>query len=164
MRRPRRRPEKMVIRLLLEAPATPRELSDAEELFGRHGFEVRAEAGYPLTGGPVTELTWAVYVVLAVPIAAFLNSFAAEAGRDAYAAAKSWIKDVFDSRGREGPGVLLVLDGEETQLRLHSEWRDEALEALREVDWDHARGGFLTWDQARREWTAAHPDAETETS
>jgi len=95
-------------------------------------------------------LPWVIYVTIAVPIAAFFQSFASEAGKDAYAAVKQWVKDVRETRN--GDGSMVLRDPEHSNLVLNSGIPDEALEALRDLDWSEKRGDYLVWNDSRGEW------------
>jgi hypothetical protein len=49
---------------------------------------------------------------------------------------------------------MVLRDPDRTNLILHSSYPDEALDALRELDWDAVRGDYLVWDEERRGWRA----------
>ena len=149
----------VVTRVLIEAGPGPAEhVAATQEVFARWGFRVEPRPEYPLTGGPATEILWAVYVVAAVPLASFFHALASEAGKDAYAAMKDWVKDVTEARrAAGGSGVILIFDSADVQLRIPSPISDEALDRLHDVDLQQAAGGFISWDEERNEWIVALP-------
>ena len=123
-----------------------------DETFGRAGFEVHSRAAMIRRSADV--LPWIVHVTLAVPFVAFFAKFGSEAGKDAYAAVKAWAKAMFEARKESGlgRGAISVVDLNGTELVLASDWPDEALDALAEMDWDQVEGGYLVWNEAEGEW------------
>ena len=140
--------------VVIEDTATPAEVEAVEEAFRRHGLDVEVRTGYGRKA--LGESGWVVVVLLGVPVALFFKGFMDELGRaaarDAYGPVKAWIRDVWRSRGAAGTGSILLRDDEHTTLALSSSLADEALDALREIDWEQQRGGWLLWDAERREW------------
>ena len=151
-------------RVMVEGGAVPEEVAAVQGLLKRWGFEIDVEAGVPLSGGPPVDYVWIVYVWLAVPIASFFEAFGAEAGRDAYTAAKAWIRDIFDTRRTIGePGEIALAAPDGSHLRLSTALPSEALDALREIDWSNARGGLIYWEPDRKEWLVwTEPDDHAE--
>lgn len=139
-----------------EAGAHAPELAAVREVFQRAGFEVDVQPVLIRRSAGV--LPWIVSVTLTVPIAAWFTSFAVESGKlaaqDAHAAVKVFAKGVFAARhdAGSGRGALDLEDPEGSQLILSSDLPDEALDALAGIDWDEARGGYLTWDTTERRW------------
>ena len=138
------------VEVALERGATDDERAAVEEAFRRVGFDVRATDTVEYrSSGPVP---WIVMVTLATPIAAFFHAFAAEAGKDAYAAVKQWVRDLWDARATAGEGAVRLHDAQRSTLVLSTRIPDEALDALSRVDWEAVSGDYLTWDEARGEW------------
>ncbi|HEX7279300.1 MAG TPA: hypothetical protein VF255_06700 [Solirubrobacterales bacterium] len=61
-------------------------------------------------------------------------------------------RTVFESEEGEDRGRLEVLDKDGTRLTMSSRLPDEAVSALRDMDWSNIRGGSLTWVADRRAW------------
>ena len=63
---------------------------------------------------------WVVQVVVLVPIASFFARFGAEAGKDAYAAVREWVREGWEARGGAGTGEgsLVLMDSEASHLIL----------------------------------------------
>jgi hypothetical protein len=91
---------------------------------------------------------WVIVVTLATPVAAFFQSFGAEAGKDAYATVKAWFREIRDTTGRPGYVDLRAPNG--SHVVLPSDIPDEAVDALHEA-WA-ARGSYPVWDPAARAW------------
>jgi hypothetical protein len=143
---------KSIERVLVDDAASSDEVRAVEEAFAASGFPVHIDPRYERRGAGV--YPWVVSITLTVPIGAFLAAFAAEGGKDAYAAAKGWIRTVWAAR-RESVadhGSIELVDPEHTHLILATRITDEALDALATIDWDAVRGDYLVWDDARSEW------------
>jgi hypothetical protein len=100
-------------------------------------------------------LPWIVVIyLLDKTIGSFFQGFGTEAGKDAYPAVKTWVKEVFEARrgSGDGSGSLRLRDTDHTTLDLHNSLPDEALDALRTVEWEKVRGDYLTWNGERGEW------------
>ena len=140
----------MILPLLIEEEAPPGQAQAVDETFARAGFEAEARAALARRSADV--LPWIVYITLAVPIVAFFNAFGGEAGKDAYAAVKTWAKAMYEARKQSGlgRGHISVVDPAGTELVLASDWPDDALDALVEIDWDQVEGGYLIWYEG--EW------------
>jgi hypothetical protein len=152
----RLRRRRTIERVSIEGGASPEEVAKVQKLFADSGFSVDVDAGLPLSGGPPTDLVWGIYVFLGVPVAAFFSTLGAEAGKDAYAATKYWIKQIVAARkSPDGTGQISLAGRDGSHLRLSSELPDEALDALRDIDWSTLGDGFLTWDDDRGRWTVA---------
>ncbi len=139
----------------IEETATTVEVEAVRAAFARAGFDVEVVADYSLRarGG----LPWIIELALTVPVSAFFAAFGAEAGKDAYAATKRWVKDVIRSRAgsNAAEGTLHLVDSEHTHLKLDTGVPDEAIDAARDIDWDSMRGGYLFWSTDRKEWVNA---------
>jgi len=136
----------------IEAEATAGQEEAVNEVFRRAGFEVESHATIFRASADLKP--WLVHVTVLVPLAAFFAAIGAQAGKDAYAVAKAWAKDMFEARKNSGLGrgsiVLHDLNG--TQLILSSQWPDGAFDALPELDWAELEGGYLTWDETEGRW------------
>jgi hypothetical protein len=132
--------------------ATDAELEAVDQAFRRAGFEVRAEAVVGRKSEGV--LPWVIYVTLTAPIASFFGSFAVEAGKDAYSTVKRWLREICESRQESGngSGAVVLRDSEGSSLILTSQLPEEALDALRGLDWSEKRGDYLIWSHDRGEW------------
>jgi hypothetical protein len=136
----------------VEDTASRDQVRAVAEAFARAGFEVEVEPDYGRRA--LGDLPWVVYVPLAVPISAFFTAFASEAGKDAYAVVKSWVHDVWEARAGagNGEGSVHLADPDASNLILSNSLPDEALDALRDLDWDELGGGYIVWNAVRREW------------
>lgn len=145
---------RLIDSVLIDDRASPDDIAAVEKAFTRSGLSAKVEPGYPLSGGAALPVDWVVHVALAAPIAAFFAAFGAEAGKDAYAAFKRWFRDVSDARKptSENGQIILYALVEETAVVLHAQTSDDALAALREVNWPAIRGGHVVWDAERRTW------------
>ena len=147
----------MIESVYTEAGAGPGELAAVRDAFRRAGFEVEVEAVVLRRSARVV-LPWIVSVTLTVPIAAWFTAFAVESGKlaaqDTHAAVKAFVKGIFAARqdAGSGRGALDLEDPEGSHVSLTSDVPEEALDALGGIDWDEARGGYLTWDPAERKW------------
>ena len=77
---------------------------------------------------------------------------------------KAWTKAMFEARKESGlcRGAISVVDLNGTELVLASDWPDEALDALAEIDWDQVEGGYLVWNEAEEEWIDQLPSQPRE--
>jgi hypothetical protein len=143
--------------ILIEDTAPSGHTKAVARTFERAGFKVEVKAEYGRKAADV--LPWVVRAVVLVPIAAFFASFGGEAGKDAYASVKEWVRDVWESRKGAGTeeASLVLMDSDASQLILSSSLPNEALDALRRIDWREKHGGYLVWDSAEREWRDATP-------
>jgi hypothetical protein len=103
-------------------------------------------------GGP--ELPWIISIAVGVPLAHFFGGFFGAAGKDSWEVVKGWIRELRAARGaRRGTITLRSSDG--TDVRIGSSLPDEALDALRDVDWSQQIGADLTWDAEAGRWRDA---------
>lgn len=151
----------------MEVTASPEEIAVVEAEFARAGFRVRAEAQIPpFGGGPPATWDWIVHVMLAAPIAVFLTTFAAKASEDAYEAFKRWTRDFLAARQPSGERGELAIssDRDEITLVIRANIPDEALDALAEIDWSPEHGGYLVWNDSRRQWQGERKPKSGETT
>jgi hypothetical protein len=140
--------QRVIEEVLIEAEAPPGQKQAVDEMFARAGFDVQSRAA--LHRRSAGDLPWIVYVTLAVPIASFFAAFGSEAGKDAHAAVKAWAKAMYEARKESGLGQgHISLVDPSNELVLASEWPDEALDALAEIDWAQVEGGYLVWYEGR---------------
>ncbi|MGD0166911.1 MAG: hypothetical protein ABSC51_06425 [Gaiellaceae bacterium] len=128
---------------------TKNERERVTALMREQGFEGSLALDRPQFRGGAT--SWVIEVTLAVPVAAFISSFAAEAGKDAYAAAKEWL----NSLRRQVSGRVAITDVTGACLVVDESLTEEALDALYSFDWESAPGAELTWNTETRRWTAS---------
>jgi hypothetical protein len=117
--------------------ATPDEVRAIAGVFKRTGFDVEVSPTAMRRSEPWA-VPWVIEVVLLVHVAAFFQTLASEAAKDAYPLLKEWVKDVWAAArtavGSEGGvGELELFDSEETRLLLAEDLRDEAIEALADL-------------------------------
>jgi hypothetical protein len=135
--------------VVTDAAITPDELADLNEAFRRFGFDVQAEPA--IHARSIDPVPWVVYITLGAPIATFFTTLAAEAGKDAYEPLKELVKGVLAAR-RNRPGYAAISDPEHSRVTLQPGLPEEALDALKEIDWSEMGAGDLHWSRARREW------------
>jgi hypothetical protein len=142
----------VIERTLIEYEAPPEEVAAVQEALASFGFSVTVRPEYPLTGGPPTDLSWAVFIALGVPLTAFFTALGSAAGTDAYAALKEWVERVRDARRlTSGRGEIRIHDAH-TSMVIPADIPDEAIDALRDVDWAGLRGGHLVWVEEQQVW------------
>jgi hypothetical protein len=144
--------QRVIENAFVEYGASPEEVNAVQAVLTGSGFSVTVRPEYPLTGGPPTELSWALYVALGVPITAFFTTLGSAAGTDAYAALKAWITRVHNARRpTRGHGEIRLVSSE-TSMVIPAEIPDHAIEALRRLDWSALKGGHLIWVQEEGTW------------
>lgn len=136
----------------IEATAPAEHVAAVEEAFARAGFRVAVAADYERKGADL--LPWVVLIILENPIKPFIDAFAAKAGEDAYDGLKQLLRDIRTARSGAGTGegTIRISDPERTNVELPSPLPDEAVEALRDIDWNDVRGAWLVWDPQRKTW------------
>jgi hypothetical protein len=138
----------------VDVGATPDELSSIEQAFRRAGFEARPE---PVVAGRGVDVPWVVYVTLVgYYLKPFFDSFLSAAGDDAYAGVKQWVKDI--RAARSGQGSISVRPPDGRGIVFEADIPEEALDALRNIDWSKTRSGDLHWSPRRREWVSIFDD------
>jgi hypothetical protein len=111
------------------------------------GIDARVEER-SVTGGGV--VGWIVTVTLASPVAAFFTAFGSEAGKDAYAAFRSWFRR---QRYGSADSVEVIVKGtDDHEVVLDLDLPEEALDALRELEWSQMTTGTMVWDRRARCW------------
>ena len=141
----------------IEATAPAEHVAAVEEAFARAGFRVAVAADYERKG-VADLLPWVVLVILLSPIKPFFDAFSAKAGEraadDAYDGLKQLLRDIRLARSGAGTGEgsIRISDPERTNVELPSPLPDEAVEALRDIDWNEVRGAWLVWDPQRKTW------------
>jgi hypothetical protein len=111
------------------------------------GVEVRVEERTVSAGGLIG---WVVTITLAAPLAAFFTAVGSEAGKDAYAAFRTWF-----SRQRlrtADSGAVIIQGSDERELVVELGVPEEALEELRKLDWSDMPSGAIVWDHQTRRW------------
>jgi hypothetical protein len=165
------------IHALMDVGASANEVAAVRAVLHEEGFDVHVEAIVPPQGEGAYWL-----VLIAIPPAAFLQAFFSEAGKDAWKRLKRLLEDLKVARGggAAGSGQIIlrrhrpipddiepdqrvaVLMGwigprdTETELILSPDMPDEALRTLFELELNKHRGGYIFWDDARREWRSGH--------
>jgi hypothetical protein len=132
-------------------PQQPPTVDDLRIALAQTGVEAEVEEGTVVGGALVG---WIVTVTLATPVAAFFGAFGAAvgkaAGKDAYAALRAWLGGqgarTYDS------GVVIVKGSDHREVELELPVPEEALDALRELDWSQVPTGSMVWDRQARCW------------
>jgi hypothetical protein len=137
-------------------PEPPPTVDDLRVELARMGVEAQVEERTVVGGALVA---WIVTVTLATPVAAFFAAFGAAAGKaagkDAYAAFRAWL----DGQGsRTYDSALVIVKGsDDREVELELPVPEEALDALRELDWSQMPTGSIVWDRQARCW---RPDGD----
>jgi hypothetical protein len=142
----------MIESVNLDIGAPPAEIEAVKQAFRHYGFDVDPKGTYITRSVDLTP--WLVAVTITAPITAFFAAFAGEAGKDAYAAVRAWVREVWASRAESPrpPGSLELEDPDGTRLILWSRISDHALDALSTIDWEQERGSYLMWDEEQGVW------------
>lgn len=97
-------------------------------------------------------------IISATP-AAFVSSYAAKAGSDAWDATKRGFsrlrelaRNLKAANGGQVDGTIELKDGGRAWLLFRSDTPDEAFRQLDDVDWTVAQSGTLKWDERRQCW------------
>lgn len=122
-------------------------LDDLALALRRAGFDAQVEKRTVSAGGLIG---WVVTITLAAPIAAFFTSVGSEAGKDAYAAFRSWLRG--QKRGTADSAVVILQGSDERELEMDLTVPEEAFEALVDIDWSQMPSGRIVWDQRIKRW------------
>ena len=134
--------------MLIEDTARPDEVEAVRKAFAEAGFDVEVEAGYGRKG---VDVGTGIVVVLLFS----LKVFAEEALKDGYVGLKRLRRNVSAARRASGKdeGDIVFFDDSKSKLVLASSLPDEAIDALRYIDWSSKMGsGDLHWDSAAGRW------------
>lgn len=138
----------MINEVYLDDTATPEEVAAVREVFERYGIDAPVEATYMRKSAGV--LPWLVHVAIDTAVGDVLKHLA----RFASSGVRDWTKEIW--RGRQPSaadrGSITLEDGEGTVVVIPSGLEDDAFDALADLDWDDARGQYLTWDDVEKEW------------
>lgn len=139
--------------------ATQEEVEGIERAFRRVGLNIPPEP--PSTKLRSVELppTWIIEVYIVwKTLQPFFDSFLTEAGKDAYAAFKQCVQELVGTFG-ERPGFIRVIDADGSLIEIPSQIPDEALEALRNIDWSQQLPRDLFWSPRRQQWLSPLDDS-----
>lgn len=138
--------------VMLDRETPAGELADVRAAFAAAGIDGPCDAVVERYSADL--LPWVIYVTVSYPIGRFFGGFFEAAGEDGYRTFKAWVHDVRAARGgHRGSVVVQSKDG--TRVVLSSEIPDEALGALRKVDWSQRACGDFIWDDDAGEWRDA---------
>jgi hypothetical protein len=113
---------------------------------GRAGYDVTTSNHFRPKGLPAAH--WLIEVGAQQTINGFFLALGA-------AGFNKLVQAVFESGDDTDETRLEVVDTDETRLALCSPLPDEALIALREIDWTTVRGTSLTWIADCQEWKSS---------
>src|ERR1041385_1175674 len=133
------RQKQPVERVFIEVTAAREEIETVERVFSDAGLHVAVDPELPLSGGPRLPVEWALQITLAVPIATFFATLARKAGEDAYSAFAAFVRQLVSKRGQRGQ-ITLWDKRAEIWVAVPVPPSEEAMAALRDVDWKSARG------------------------
>ncbi len=140
------------VQVSLEYAARDDEVAAVAAVFAEAGVDANVRVD-PMLKGAGGDFPW--MVIISVPATAFLTTFAAEAGKDAYKELKKLIKRLYDARKtaqfRTG---YLTFGGDKTStsFNLPPELPDEAWQQLPEITSTELRSGVLRWDREMGQW------------
>ena len=134
--------------VVIDAGASEEEVEGISTAFQEVGVDASVLPGYVrMSEG---DLPW--IIALTLPLNAFLAAFAAEAGKDAWAALKRLVTRIREARkGRHGEIVVRSRETS-TVLNIRDNLPDEAYQALFELSAEQYEGAYLRWDKERGEW------------
>src|SRR4051794_5856342 len=131
--------------------AAPPELVGAiAEALDSAGYEAEVADRY-LAKGPIAD--WLIEIAVKDTVEGFFLALGA-------AGFTKLTRTVFEREKDADRGRLKVVDRDGTQLTFPTVLPDEAIDALRDIDWSNIRGGSLTWAAERRAWESTggtHP-------
>jgi hypothetical protein len=138
----------MVNEVYLDDTATPEEIAAVRDVFERYGIDAPVEANYMRKSAGV--LPWLVHVAIDTAVGDVLKHLA----RYAASGVKDWAKEIWRARqaSTADRGSITLQDTEGTVVVIPSGLEDDAFDALAHLDWDDARGHYLTWDHVERKW------------
>lgn len=134
--------------VMIEDTAPPGHTEAVAEAFKRVDLVVEVEAAWIRKSADV--LPWVVKIAVDGTLAGFFGAL----GVDAYSTFKRLVHEVREARtgAGDGTGSIDVSDSDNTHLILSDSLPDEALDALRDLDWSEKRGEYLVWKPDRNEW------------
>jgi hypothetical protein len=130
----------------MQSTAPPHLVQVVSDELGRAGYDVMISNHFRPKG--LAAARWLIEVGAEQTINGFFLALGA-------AGFTKLVRTVFDSEDDADETRLEVVDEDETRLTLSSVLPDEALIALRDLDWTTVRGTSLTWMADRQEWKSS---------
>jgi hypothetical protein len=126
----------------IKAVAPPGLVGSVAEALNSAGYETEIADRYLAKGSAAQ---WLIEIAVKDTIEGFFLALGA-------AGFAKLVRTVFEPAENADRGRLEVVDGDGTRLALPSALPDEAVCALREMDWSTIRGDALTWSEDRQVW------------
>jgi hypothetical protein len=138
----------LLAEVMIEDTAPPGHNEAVAEAFKRVDLVLEVEAVWMRKSADI--LPWVVKVAVDGTLAGFFGAL----GVNAYSKFKRLVHDLREARtgAGDGTGSIDISDSDNTHLILPDSLPDEALDALRDVDWSEKRGEYLVWKPNRHEW------------
>lgn len=130
----------------IQSTAPPHLVQVISDELGRAGYDVITSNHFRPKG--LVAARWLIEVGAEQTVNGFFLALGA-------AGFNKLVRTVFDSEDDADKTRLEVVDKEETRLTLSSLLSDEALIALRDMDWTTVRGNSFTWVADRQEWKSS---------
>ena len=130
----------------IQSTAPPHLVQVISDELGRAGYDVITSDHFRPKG--LAAAQWLIEVGAQQTIHGFFLALGA-------AGFNKVVRTVFESGDDADETGLVVVDKDETRLTLSSVLPDEALIALRDMDWTTVRGTSLTWVPDRGAWIVA---------
>jgi hypothetical protein len=141
------------IRISVDEWAQGEEVTAVEEAARAAGLEVRVEASFGVRS--VGTPSWHVVIELAgAGIGYLLAGFVGRWGEEANERFRAFMKQLFKAREKAfaNSGAVTIIDPKGNWIVIGDELPDEAYDKLFEESWEDLEGGYLLWDETRREW------------
>lgn len=130
----------------IQGTAPPHQVQVIADQLGRAGYDVITSDHFRPKG--LVAARWLIEVGAEQTINGFFLALGA-------AGFSKLVRTVFESEEDTDETRLEVVDKDETRITLSSVLPDEALIALRDMDWTTVRGTSLTWVADRGAWESA---------
>jgi hypothetical protein len=130
----------------IHSTGPPHMVQTISDELGRVGYDAITSNHFRPKGLP------AAYWLIEVGAQETINGFFLALGAAGF---NKLVRTVFESGDDADETHLEVVDKDETRLALSSVLPDEALIALRDMDWSTVRGTSLTWSTDCQEWKSS---------
>ena len=141
------------IRVSIDEWARHEEVAAVEEAVREAGLNADVEASFGVRGAGIP--LWHIVIELGnIGLGYLLAGFVGKWGEEANEKFRAFIKRLFEAR-KDAPaenGTVAIIDPKGNWTVLGDELPDEAYDKLLEDSWEDLEGGYLLWNEARREW------------
>jgi hypothetical protein len=140
-------------RVLVDDGASADAIAQIADMLRRNGFAGAIEINPQPVRRSLDTMAF-VQIVIAVPIAAFINGLFTEAGKNAYESFGRWVRRLRTARvsSMGSKSYVDIWDADGTRLLIDPNISDNAMAALRLIEWSHVQGEHLVWNEESCEW------------